>query len=114
MRSYDTVEFKQKCGCGNIHISILYDKDRIKQLHATLGKTGTCAYAKMKFFNNVSEVWFNMGASIDTMINCCNNIHCIYQTKHKKGGTTYSCFDAIAQALKEFKEERYPKKIKKK
>lgn len=98
-----SITIDEKTGCGTLHVIVEYDTTNIISLRCHLGKQGTCTKVFMDSLTLLATEALRSGVSLDTIIMSINNHHCS-RSFVKGKETTWSCADALAKALKQFKK----------
>jgi len=94
---------KVQSGCGNLYVTINEDEHGLCELFATMGKSGGCAAAQTEAVARLTSLSLRSGIETEVIIKQLRTIRCPKPIL-APGGMTYSCPDAIAQALEEYLE----------
>lgn len=91
---------KKQTGCGPMYITINDDENSIYELLASLGKGGGCASAQVEAICRMASLALRSGATPAQVVKQLSGINCPAPVVTETG-KTYSCGDAIAQAIKQ-------------
>ncbi len=94
---------KVQSGCGNLYVTINEDEHGLCELFATMGKSGGCAAAQTEAVARLTSLSLRSGIETEVVIKQLRTIRCPKPIL-APGGMTYSCPDAIAQALEQYLE----------
>jgi ribonucleoside-diphosphate reductase alpha chain len=110
VRPKDTfgVTKKMKTGCGNLYITINEDENGLCEVFATMGKSGGCASAHTEAVSRMISMALRSGVKPEPIIRQLCGIRCPKQIIIK-GGSVFSCPDAIGKALADYIGKPVPK-----
>lgn len=92
-------------GCGVMHVTLCWDNRcesrGIKEIIATLGKSGGCASAQTQALSRALSVALRLGANPNELTGMLAGISCGHPGNHM-GEPVSSCGDAIGKILRKF------------
>ncbi|WP_105205890.1 vitamin B12-dependent ribonucleotide reductase [Neobittarella massiliensis] len=89
---------RMKIGCGNLYITVNYDKDGIVEVFTNTGKAGGCP-SQSEATARLTSIALRSGISVDEIIDQLKGIRCP-STIRQQGMSCTSCPDAIAKVVK--------------
>ncbi|HNW05273.1 MAG TPA: vitamin B12-dependent ribonucleotide reductase, partial [Oscillospiraceae bacterium] len=89
---------RMRIGCGNLYVTVNYDKDGICEIFTNTGKEGGCP-SQSEATARLISVALRSGISIDEIIKQIRGIRCP-STVRQPGLKCTSCPDAIARVIK--------------
>lgn len=92
---------KVKIGCGNLYVTVNYDKDGICELFTNLGRAGGCP-SQSEATSRLASIALRAGVSVDSIVEQLKGIRChstLRKRVNDKGIKVLSCPDAIGKAL---------------
>lgn len=92
--------YKVVTGCGNLYITPAWDKGRLLEVFATLGKAGGCAHAQLEAITRAISLGLKYGVPAVEYAKELRDIRCPNQII-SDGVNVLSCSDAIAGVLEE-------------
>ena len=95
---------KIKIGCGNLYVTVNYDKDGICEVFTNLGRAGGCP-SQSEATSRLASMALRSGIDVDVIIEQLRGIRC-HSTLRQKGLKVLSCPDAIGRVLEQVVEIR--------
>ncbi len=95
---------KIKIGCGNLYVTVNYDKDGICEVFTNLGRAGGCP-SQSEATSRLASMALRSGIDVDVIIEQLRGIRC-HSTLRQKGLKVLSCPDAIGRVLEQVVELR--------
>ena len=89
---------RMKIGCGNLYITVNYDKEGIVEVFTNTGKAGGCP-SQSEATARLTSIALRSGISADEIIDQLKGIRCP-STIRQQGMSCTSCPDAIAKIVK--------------
>ncbi len=90
-------------GCGNMYVTINFDKEGPFEAFATLGKAGGCAAAQLEAISRLISNALRSGLDIGSVVRNLKGIRCP-SISWEQGHAVTSCADAIAGVLEKYVE----------
>ncbi|MDD4188676.1 MAG: TSCPD domain-containing protein, partial [Eubacteriales bacterium] len=88
---------KVKIGCGNLYITVNYDKDGICEVFTNLGRGGGCP-SQSEATSRLISIALRSGLEVKSIVEQLRGIRCISTIK-KPGVKVLSCPDAIGRVI---------------
>ena len=88
---------KIKIGCGNLYVTVNYDKNGICEVFTNLGRAGGCP-SQSEATSRLVSMGLRSGLDVDVIIEQLRGIRC-HSTIRRKDVKVLSCPDAIGRAL---------------
>lgn len=88
---------KVRIGCGNLYITVNYDKHGICEVFANLGRAGGCP-SQSEATSRLISIALRSGIDVKSIIDQLRGIRCL-STIRQKGLKVLSCPDAIARVI---------------
>ncbi len=95
---------KHKIGCGNLYVTVNYDKNGICEVFTNLGRAGGCP-SQSEATSRLASMALRSGIDVDVIIEQLRGIRC-HSTLRQKGLKVLSCPDAIGRVLEQVVELR--------
>ena len=96
---------KMKTGCGNLYVTINEDEEGLSEVFTQMGKAGGCAASQSESVSRMVSLALRSGIEVDAVLRQLSGIRCP-QPLWQNGEMILSCSDAIAKALRQYKEVR--------
>jgi ribonucleoside-diphosphate reductase alpha chain len=96
---------KMKTGCGNLYVTINEDEKGLSEVFTQMGKAGGCAASQSESVSRMVSLALRSGIEVDAVLKQLSGIRCP-QPLWQNGEMILSCSDAIAKALKQYKQVR--------
>jgi ribonucleoside-diphosphate reductase alpha chain len=93
---------KMTTGCGSLYVTINEDAEGIFEVFAAMGKGGGCAASQTEAIGRLISLSLRSGIDRDQIVKQLKGVRCPNQA-WGKGGRIYSCSDAIAKALENYR-----------
>jgi len=88
---------KVKIGCGNLYITVNYDKEGICEVFTNLGRAGGCP-SQSEATSRLISIALRSGIDAQAIVEQLKGIRC-HSTIRQKGLKVLSCPDAIARVI---------------
>ena len=98
---------KMSTACGNLYVTINEDETGLCEVFSTMGKSGGCSASFTEAVSRMISLSLRADVDAESIIRQLKGIRCP-TPKMQKGGTVFSCSDAIGQALEMYVENRTP------
>jgi ribonucleoside-diphosphate reductase alpha chain len=108
---------KVKTGCGNLFVTVNFDKDKPYEVFARLGKSGSCFLSQIQSLTTIISIAIQGGIPIEKIIEKLKGHRCSNPII-VEGEEILSCSDALAKAMeiilkdKEVKQDEEKQKEK--
>ncbi|UCF31998.1 MAG: vitamin B12-dependent ribonucleotide reductase [bacterium] len=96
---------KMKTGCGNLYVTINEDEKGLSEVFTQMGKAGGCAASQSESVSRMVSLALRSGIDVDAVLKQLSGIRCP-QPLWQNGEMVLSCSDAIAKALRQYKDVR--------
>jgi len=96
---------KMKTGCGNLYVTINEDEKGLCEVFTQMGKAGGCAASQSESVSRMVSLALRSGIEVDSVLKQLSGIRCP-SPLWQNGEMVLSCSDAIAKALRQYKELR--------
>jgi ribonucleoside-diphosphate reductase alpha chain len=97
---------KIKTGCGNLFVTINFDKDnKPYEVFARLGKSGSCFLSQIQSLTTIISIAIQGGIPIERIIKKLKGHRCSNPII-TEGEETLSCSDALAKAMEIILKEK--------
>jgi len=94
---------KMTTGCGNLYVTINEDDEGIFELFTAMGKAGGCASSQAEAISRLISLSLRAGIDAEDVVRQLSGVRCPSPV-WKDGEMILSCADAIARALKKYRE----------
>jgi ribonucleoside-diphosphate reductase alpha chain len=96
---------KIKTGCGNLYVTINEDEKGPCEIFTQMGKAGGCAASQSESVSRMVSLALRSGIEMDSVLKQLSGIRCP-SPLWQNGEMVLSCSDAIAKALRQYKDIR--------
>ncbi|TNF45269.1 vitamin B12-dependent ribonucleotide reductase, partial [bacterium] len=96
---------KMKTGCGNLYVTINEDEKGLCEVFTQMGKAGGCAASQSESVSRMVSLALRSGIEVDSVLKQLSGIRCP-SPLWQNGEMVLSCSDAIAKALRQYKDIR--------
>lgn len=96
---------KMKTGCGNLYVTINEDEKGLCEVFTQMGKAGGCAASQSESVSRMVSLALRSGIKVDSVLKQLSGIRCP-SPLWQNGEMVLSCSDAIAKALRQYKDIR--------
>jgi len=93
-----------KTGCGNLYVTVNVDNGKVHEVFVRLGKAGGCASSQTESLGRLITLAVRAGVSIEEVCKQLQGIGCQQPVFAGEGRKNLSCADAVANALRGYKE----------
>ncbi|NOY86070.1 MAG: vitamin B12-dependent ribonucleotide reductase [Deltaproteobacteria bacterium] len=96
---------KMKTGCGNLYVTVNEDEKGLCEVFTQMGKAGGCAASQSESVSRMVSLALRSGVEADSIVKQLSGIRCP-SPLWQNGEMVLSCSDALAKALRQYKELR--------